>query len=83
MFLSAIELSSSYILPLQTTDKIGPLPPSGMQDKWITYASSVVRKYILIVLFWFSCYVSLLFGGGVKVIPKSVCVQQESVHLPL
>lgn len=58
-FSSTVELSSSYILPLQTTDKTK------------------------IVLFWFSCYVFLLFGCGVKVIPRSVCVQQESVHLLL
>lgn len=44
MFLSAIELSSSYILPLQTTDKIGLLPPSGPQDKRIICACFVVRN---------------------------------------
>lgn len=43
-FSSTIELSSSYILPLQTTDKIDLLPPSGLHDKWIICACSVVRN---------------------------------------
>lgn len=43
-FSSTMELSSSYILPLQTTDKIGLLPPLGLQYKWIICACSVVRN---------------------------------------